>query len=154
MARSSSNGPTKAAPARVFQAFSDPVAKAKWFKPPEGWRPEVQTMDFREGGRETSEGGPVDGPTILYDAVFQNIVRDQRIVSSYAMTVDSRQISVSLTTLELRPIADGIHLVLTEQGVYFDGPEAPAMREHGIAEMLDVLGQDARVTRRPPLPAR
>ncbi len=98
-------------------------------------------MDFREGGRETSEGGPVGGPTIMYEAVFQDIVPDERIITSYVMYVDGRRISVSLATAEFRAAGAGTHLVLTEQGAYFDGPEAATMRAQGTSEMLDVLGR-------------
>lgn len=131
----------KAPPAKVFRAFSDPAEKAKWFKPPAGWRPEVRTMDFREGGHETSEGGPVGGPTILYASVFQDIVPGERIITSYVMHVDGRRISVSQATVGFRPSGTGTHLVLTEQGVYFDGPEAAAGRAEGTSAMLDVLGE-------------
>ena len=44
-----------ASPARVFNAFADPVAKKRWFTGPD----EVQgehDLDFRVGGKEVSRG--------------------------------------------------------------------------------------------------
>ena len=47
-----------AAPSRVFAAWSEPEAKARWFGGSDG---EFE-LDFRVGGREFSRGGPPDGP--------------------------------------------------------------------------------------------
>lgn len=47
-----------ASPARVFAAWADPEAKARWFASPEEWGPDEFELDFRVGGRELSRGGP------------------------------------------------------------------------------------------------
>ena len=48
--------------------------------------------------------------------------------------------TVSLTTVEFTPAADGgTRLVLTEQGAYLDGREQPAWREQGTADQLEAL---------------
>ena len=39
-----------ATPARVFRAFADPAAKAKWFGSLDGWAEGRASMDFRVGG--------------------------------------------------------------------------------------------------------
>ena len=54
---------------------------------------------------------------------------------------DGVRMSVSVTTVEL--LADGgrTHLRYTEQGVFLDGADTPAAREHGTAEILDKLGE-------------
>src|SRR5262249_58571865 len=44
------------APARVFKAWADPAAKARWFVGPEGWTLIERSHDFRIGGRETVSG--------------------------------------------------------------------------------------------------
>ncbi len=130
-----------AAPARVFNAFADPKAKAKWFAPPADWGPEKQTMDFRVGGRETSVGGPVGGPVISYRATYQDIIPDERIVYTYDMDIDGKRISVSLATIEFKPEGMGTKLKLTEQGVYLDGFDNPDLREKGTSDLLDALGR-------------
>jgi hypothetical protein len=48
---------------------------------------------------------------------------------------------VSLTTVEFVPDGDGTRLVFTEQGVFFDGLEDPAEREHGTGKLLDALAR-------------
>jgi uncharacterized protein YndB with AHSA1/START domain len=127
---------------RVFAAFADPEIKARWFSGPEEWGPDEGEMDFRVGGHESSRGGPPGGPVITMSSTYHDIVDDERLVFAYEMDVDGARISVSLTTIELHPVDGGTRLVLTEQGVYFDGPEGAAGREEGSAELIDKLGAE------------
>ena len=129
-----------AAPARVFKAFADPAAKRRWFHGPEEWGPAQHEMDFRVGGKETSFGGPPGGTRHAYRATFQDIVPDERIVSTYDMDLDGVRISVSLATLELRSEGAGTRLTYTEQGVYLDGYDDAGAREHGTRELFNALG--------------
>ncbi len=130
-----------ASPARVFFALSDPQAKAKWFRGPEEWGPDRHAMDFRVGGRETSTGGPKGGPQHRFDAIYQDIVPDNRIVYTYDMHLDDKRISVSLATMELRPEGTGTRLIFTEQGAYLDDFDDPSLRRQGTEELLDALGR-------------
>jgi len=123
-----------AAAEQVYRAWSDPEAKAKWFSP-------AEQFDFRVGGREYSSGGPPEGPVFTFDAVYQEIVPEQRIVYSYTLDSNGQRISVSLTTIELIPVEEGTRLIFTEQGAFFDGLDTPEIREHGTNEMLDALGR-------------
>jgi uncharacterized protein YndB with AHSA1/START domain len=131
-----------AAPARVFAAWADPAAKARWFAGPEEWGPDEFELDFRVGGRELSRGGPPGGPVHTYQAHYQDIVLDERLVYSYTMHLDQTLISVSLATVELRAEGAGTRLVLTEQGAYLDGYEDGGERERGTGELLDALGAE------------
>ena len=131
----------KAPIALVYKSFADLGAKRKWFVGPEGWDSGGHEMDFRVGGRETESGGPPGGPVHYYNAVFQNIVPEERIIYSYDMRLDDRPISVSLATLEFRQNGTGTTLVLTEQGVFLDGFDDAGGREHGTRELLNQLEQ-------------
>ncbi|MFC4563774.1 SRPBCC family protein [Nocardiopsis mangrovi] len=131
-----------ATPQRVFAAFSDPATKARWFAGPEEWGSSAFELDFRVGGREFNRGGPKEGPVHTFEAVFQDIVPDQRIVYSYDMRADDTRLSVSLATLEFRPEGTGTRLVLTEQGAYLDGHEDPGRREQGTRHLLDALAAE------------
>jgi len=124
-----------AAPRRVFQAWADPQAKARWSGAPDA------TFDFRVGGCETNRGGPSGRPIYSFSAVYRDIVPDERIVYSYDMLMDDTRISVSLATVEFRPDGTGTRLLLTEQGVFLDGHDQPADRERGTHDLLDALGQ-------------
>jgi uncharacterized protein YndB with AHSA1/START domain len=128
-----------AKPARVFAAFANTKEKEAWFHGPEEWGPNVHEMDFRVGGREINRGGP-PGEMHAFDALYWDIVPNERIVYSYDMHLKDKRISVSLTTIELKPHGTGTRLVFTEQGVYLDGWDNPAMREEGTKGLLDALG--------------
>jgi uncharacterized protein YndB with AHSA1/START domain len=132
-----------AAPARVFQAFADPIQKAKWFGGPPEWKME-RTLDFRVGGRETSSGGPEGGHPHHFRATYQDIVDNERIVYTYDMDLGGPRISVSLATIEIRPEGSGARLTLTEQGVFLDGYDDAGSREHGTNWLMDKLGESLK----------
>jgi uncharacterized protein YndB with AHSA1/START domain len=131
-------------PARVFAAFASEEAKTAWgdtggLETPAGAEP--SEFDFRAGGRErfTIKAGD---SIFRYDALYYDIVPDQRIVYTYEMYADGARISVSVATIEFAKSGDGTALTWTEQGAYLDGidgPQAPALRREGTAEMLDGL---------------
>jgi uncharacterized protein YndB with AHSA1/START domain len=131
-----------ASPARVFAAFADPAIKKRWFAGPEEMGTAEHDIDFRVGGREINRGGPPGGPVYTYDARYQDIVPDQRIVTTYEMQMADTRISVSLATVELTPAGSGTRLVYTEQGAFLDGHDTPAEREHGTRELLEALGKE------------
>jgi uncharacterized protein YndB with AHSA1/START domain len=130
-----------ASPARVFKAFADPVAKAKWFGGPDEWEKQPSEFDFRVGGRETSIGGPKGQPMHYFEALYQDIVPNERIIYSYDMRLGDRRISVSLATIEIKPAGSGTKLVMTEQGAFLDGYDDAGSREHGTNWLLDKLGE-------------
>jgi uncharacterized protein YndB with AHSA1/START domain len=136
----------QAAPARVFKAFADPVAKASWFAGPDEWDKSRQEFDFRVGGRERISGGPPGGMQHVFDACYHDIVPDQRIVFAYDMHIGENKISVSLVTVEIRPEGAGTHLTFTEQGVFLDGYDDAGSRERGTRDLLDKLGASLQRT--------
>jgi uncharacterized protein YndB with AHSA1/START domain len=132
-------------PSRVFAAFASEEAKSAWgdtgnLEPVEG-EAGVSEFDFRPGGRERF-GIKMNEITLRYDALYYDIVPDQRIVYTYEMYANDARISVSVTTIEFTKSDEGTVLTFTEQGAYLDGidgPEAPRLREEGTTEMLDNL---------------
>ncbi|HEY8771118.1 MAG TPA: SRPBCC family protein [Thermoleophilaceae bacterium] len=131
-----------ASPARVFAAFADPAAKRRWFTNPEAPEPVEHELDFRVGGSEINRGGPPGGPTYSFEARYQDIVPDQRIVSTYEMQMNETRISVSVATVELKPEGTGTLLVYTEQGAFLDGHDSAQSREQGTGGLLDTLGKE------------
>ena len=121
------------------RAFADPEQKRRWFGAPDGDDP--RTLDFRVGGVESMAGDVPGGPSYRYDAVYQDIVENERIVYTYDMHLDGRRISVSVATVELLPDGERTRLILTEQGAFLDGLDQPAMREKGTGDLLDKLAE-------------
>jgi uncharacterized protein YndB with AHSA1/START domain len=135
-----------ATPSRVFAAFTSAQAKHAWggtagsdLEPGAG----ITEFDFRPGGRERTNLR-LRGTHYLYDALYYDVVPDQRIVYSYEMYADGARISVSVATIELAKGGAGTVLTWTEQGVYLDGidgAQAPALRVGGTTELVDRLGR-------------
>jgi uncharacterized protein YndB with AHSA1/START domain len=63
----------QASPARVFAAWADPAAKARWFGAPEEGTSEFE-LDFQVGGREINRGTGPDGQAYSFEARYQDIV--------------------------------------------------------------------------------
>ena len=131
-----------APPARVFAAWADPAAKARWFTPGPGSGHE---LDFRVGGREVATGGPEGGPLMTFETLYRDIVPEQRIVYTSTLSAGADLMTVSLTTVEFTPgLGGGTRLVLTEQGAFLDGQEQPAWREQGTADQLEALAAELK----------
>ena len=130
-------------PERVFAAFADPAKKRRWFAEGEGFAVKEFKMDFRVGGKEHSRfhigAGPHQGTACANDTVYQDIVPNERIVSTYDMHMDETRTSVSLATVEFKPDGAQTRLIFTEQGVFFDGHDNAAERERGTRELLNNL---------------
>lgn len=135
-----------AEPARVFAAFADLEAKARWAVEPDVAPADGDTreLDFRVGGRERFGAKVPDGPAYGYDALYYDIVPDQRIVYCYEMYADNARISVSVATVELARDAGGTKLTYTEQGAFLDGLDQAEYRKQGTAEQLDKLAEVLR----------
>jgi uncharacterized protein YndB with AHSA1/START domain len=128
------------APSRVFAAFASAEAKNIWgdtggLESAPGVESE---FDFKVGGRERF-GNVYQGTTYRYDALYYDIVPDQRIVYSYEMYADDARLSVSIATIEFAKSAEGTALTYTEQGAFLDGIDTPDARRGGTTEMLDNL---------------
>jgi uncharacterized protein YndB with AHSA1/START domain len=126
---------------RVWKALTDEAAKQKWFGPRENWEVIERYMDVRPGGRERAEGRWESGLVTRFDAVYHDVIANQRLVYSYEMHLDGRKISVSLATMQLKAAGGGkTTLTVTEQGAFLDGYDDAGAREHGTGLLLDALG--------------
>ena len=126
--------------ARVFAAWADPQAKARWFSTPAG----DHELDFRVGGREVNCGSHEGGPRLTFESRYQDIVPDERIVYTSTLSAGDVVSTVSITTVEFSPEGQGTRLLLTEHGTFLDGREEPSWREQGTSDWLAALGADLR----------
>jgi len=129
-----------ASPAQVYRALSDKAAKARWFPGAEAFVALEREMDVRPGGRERLQGRWPSGLVTTFDAVYFDVVPNERLVYAYDLSQDDRKISVSLATLQLESEAGGTRLTVTEQGAFLDGYDDAGAREHGTGALLDRLG--------------
>ncbi len=130
----------EASPARVFAAWSDPKARLQWEAIGDNFTTTYTQNDFRVGGRDVSKFDFGKSDQYVADARYEDIVKDRRIVYAYTMSHNERRISSSLTTISLTPVAEGTHVVLTEQITILDGGDKVEYRQAGIAGQLDQLG--------------
>jgi uncharacterized protein YndB with AHSA1/START domain len=128
---------------RVFRALSDPEKKRRWFAEGEGFVVDSYTLDFKVGGFERCRFRyGADGPPMTTDAVYLDIVKNERVVFAYSMTVGGEPISSSLGTMELSAASGGTLLSFTEHTVFLDGKDGSAGRREGSIGLLEALAQE------------
>ena len=132
----------KASTAQVWKALTERSAKDKWFGgAPEKLEVLERSMDVRVGGRERLKGRWIEGGVVsTFDALYYDVIPNERLVYAYEMHIDERKISVSLATMELRAAGGETRLLVTEQGAFLDGYDDAGSREHGTNDLLDALG--------------
>lgn len=131
--------------ARVWEALTDESAKQKWFGgAPDRWELLERRMDVRVGGSERVQGRWEGGVVSTFDAIYHDVVPNERLVYSYVMHLNDKKISVSLATLQLSAEDGNTTLMVTEQGAFLDGYDDAGSREHGTGHLLDALGASLR----------
>ena len=130
-----------APPQEVFGAFADVKQKSRMLAPSDDDAPDEPfahgEFDFRVGGHERFEFDEEDGRKMQYDAMYYDIVPNQRIVYSYEMYADGARISVSVASIQLLEATASTTLIWTEQGAFLDGLDTSDLREGGTSWMLD-----------------
>jgi uncharacterized protein YndB with AHSA1/START domain len=132
----------RAAPARVFAAWTDIETKARWFMgPPERWKLLNRELDLRAGGSEILHGQLTNGTTTLFTARYHAVVPDERLVYAYDMHIGEKHLSVSLATVELAAAkGGGTRMTFTEHAAFLDGEDGTRSREAGTAAHFERLG--------------
>lgn len=130
----------RASPERVFRAWAQPEAKRAWFACHDEWEADEHHLDFRTGGRESLVMTPPGHEAHRYEAVYWDIVPNERIIYSYDMHLGDTRMSVSLATVELQPAGSGTRLVFTEQGAFLDDNHGEG-REEGTRLLLESLAK-------------
>ena len=128
----------------VFGALSEPDKVRRWMTG--GSHSELFEFrcEFLEGGTQILKykmgpDSPIAGAVITNEARFQHIVPGERIVTASTMKMGDRIFSASQVTFEVVPKENGADLVITHQGVFFEGSDGPARREHGWNVLADNL---------------
>jgi uncharacterized protein YndB with AHSA1/START domain len=126
-------------PEMVFNAWADPKAKARWFATPVECTDIIREQNFRIGGRDRFKATWPGGRTSDFTSEYWDIVPNARIVYIYEMHLDGKKISVSLATVEFKPVGTGTKMIVTEQGAFLDGYDDSGSRERGTQGLMDNL---------------
>jgi uncharacterized protein YndB with AHSA1/START domain len=106
----------KCGPERVYKAFIDPDAMAKWL-PPNGFTGKVHEMDARVGGRyRMSFTNFSSGKGHAFGGEFLDIVENERL--RYSDKFEDANLPGEMeTTIELRAVSVGTELNITQSGI-------------------------------------
>lgn len=103
-------------PERVFRAFTDPDAMAKWL-PPNGFTGKVHEMDARVGGRyKMSFTNFSTGKRHSFGGEFLEIVENERL--RYTDKFDDPNLPGEMeTTIDIKPVSVGVELSIVQTGI-------------------------------------
>ena len=106
----------RAAPERIYRAFLDPDAKAKWL-PPNGFTGKVHHMDARVGGSyKMSFTNFTTGKSHSFGGQFVELVPHERI--RYTDRFDDPNLPGAMqVTVSLKKVSVGTELNITQEGV-------------------------------------
>jgi uncharacterized protein YndB with AHSA1/START domain len=106
----------RASPDRVYRAFLDPDALAKWI-PPHGFTGKVHEMDARVGGSyKMSFTNFGTGRSHSFGGTYHELMPNQRI--RYTDRFDDPNMPGEMqVTVSLRPVACGTDLSILQEGV-------------------------------------
>jgi uncharacterized protein YndB with AHSA1/START domain len=115
----------KAAPEKVYEAWTKPEQMTHWWGVAGGPKPPVAETDLRVGGRFRVQFWDPKNDHHSVSGVYREVVPNRKLAFSWAwQTTPERE---SLVTIELNPITDGTMLTLTHEQ-FFD---EKARDDHG-----------------------
>lgn len=106
----------KSTPERVYRAFLDADAKAKWL-PPNGFTGKVHHLEAEVGGTyRMSFKNFTTGSEIFFGGTYMELVPHERIV--YTDRFDDPNLPGEMTvTVVLKPVFCGTELQITQEGI-------------------------------------
>lgn len=128
-----------ASPRRVFKAWANVEARARWGVPSPGVGLEFLESDFRVGGRDISRCGPLGNLIYRVETRYADIVPDERIVFTETVADGATRLSIALLTMELESEGPRTRLTLTTQIAALDGTDMVAGNKSGWGAALDNL---------------
>lgn len=131
-----------AAPARVFRAWADPEAKARWSAPTPSVVIKYEAADFREGGRDIVRCIEPDQADYVATVHYLDLRTDRRIVFAEEVSNGASRVSAALISIELTPKGGGTHLLLTMQIASLDGSNMEQGYQFGWSAALDSLAKE------------
>lgn len=131
-----------APPARVFHAWADAEAKARWSAPTPDVVIKYEAADFREGGRDVVRCIEPNQTDYVATVYYLDLRRDQRLVFAEEVSNGAVRVSAALISIELSPAGAGTRLQLTMQIASFDGANMEEGYQYGWSAALDNLAKE------------
>ena len=106
----------RATPERVYRAFLDANAMAKWL-PPNGFTCKVHQMDAKVGGNwRMSFFNFTTGSEISFGGKYLELVPHERI--SYTSAFDDKNLPGEMvTSITLAPVSAGVEINIVQEGI-------------------------------------
>jgi uncharacterized protein YndB with AHSA1/START domain len=127
----------KAAPERVYAAWTRPERLLKWFGPRAGGSLEVDHFDCSVGGRYDVIMVFADGDRVPFVGKYLELDPPKKIVFTWQWTEGPTISSETLVTVDLAPSDVGTHLTLTHER--FASAEARDSHREGWEPLLSRL---------------
>jgi uncharacterized protein YndB with AHSA1/START domain len=105
----------KAAPEKVYQAWTKPEQMTQWWGAPDTTKPAIAETDLRVGGRFRVQFW-ANGQHNSVSGIYREVVPNRKLCFSWAwQSTPERE---SLVTIELNPVTEGTMLTLTHEQFY------------------------------------
>lgn len=103
-------------PERVYRAFLEPQAFAKWL-PPYGFTCKVDQLDAKVGGKyRASFTNFTNGQAHSFGGTYKELVPNQKI--SYVSTFDDPNLPGEMpTTIVITPVSCGVAIHIVQEGI-------------------------------------
>jgi uncharacterized protein YndB with AHSA1/START domain len=103
-------------PERVYRAFIEPQAFAKWL-PPYGFTCKVDQLDAKVGGKyRASFTNFTNGQAHSFGGTYKELVPNQKI--SYVSTFDDPNLPGEMpTTIVITPVSCGVAIHIVQEGI-------------------------------------
>jgi uncharacterized protein YndB with AHSA1/START domain len=131
----------KAPPKRVYQAYLDPDAMAKW-QPPHGFTGHVHEQDLRVGGKYRMSFSTIDrGWTHYFGGEYLELVPYERVVTTDRFEDPALKDIEMKVTATFRPVPEGTELTIVQEGIEKLPPEMSGGAPEGWTQSMENLAR-------------
>jgi uncharacterized protein YndB with AHSA1/START domain len=107
-----------AAPAKVWQAWTDPNVIRRWFAPNDTYTVAIAEADVRVGGRYRIKMDTPAGESRDVSGTYREVVPAQKLVFTWAWASTPER--ESLVTIQIRPVGERTELTLKHEQFFDD----------------------------------
>lgn len=123
---------------RIFAAFTDPAALARWFKPNADTPVEILTYEFRDRGRYRLAWLLPDGRRPVVSGTFEEIERDRTIKMTWIWEAPDPLAGVPMrVTFHFKQSGEATEVKIVHEGIPND--MACTVHQEGWESTLDLL---------------